>query len=57
MYIHLENIRPGEEAEGPFTTEQVAAEFGVDRAAVAIERGFLYLFLLPSAHLSRNKLF
>ncbi|CDJ66087.1 hypothetical protein, conserved [Eimeria necatrix] len=38
VYIHLDAIRPGEEADGPFSPDKVAAEFDKNKFAVALER-------------------
>ncbi|KAL8446276.1 hypothetical protein Emag_004776 [Eimeria magna] len=47
VYIHLENIRPGEECDGPLRADQVAVEFSGDRVAIAIERDSgLYLLAI-----------
>lgn len=47
LYIHLESIRAGEEADGRLTSEQVAVEFGTDRVAIAVERASgLYLLTI-----------
>ncbi|KAL8275907.1 hypothetical protein Esti_000169 [Eimeria stiedai] len=47
VYIHLENIRPGEECDGPLRADQVAVEFSGDRVAIAIGRASgLYLLAI-----------
>lgn len=38
VYIHLNNIREGEELDGPFNSNQIATEFNNDRMAIAIQR-------------------
>lgn len=43
VYIHLDAIRPGEEADGPFSPDKVAAEFDRNKFAVALERTFTNL--------------
>ncbi|OEH80031.1 uncharacterized protein LOC34618330 [Cyclospora cayetanensis] len=51
VYLSLQNIRPGEEADGPFTAEKVAVQFASDRVALAIERpSGLYLLTIQRTY-------
>lgn len=51
VYIYLEDLRSGEESDGPLRAEQVAVEFSTDRVAIAIERASgLYLLSLQRTY-------